>query len=104
MAETLTTVIDFLKVIKNEKEVYVKFTKKDGTERIMKCTLDFNRIPKDQKPKGFDAIKFLSKIQKSKILSVYDLEKKDWRSVPFERLLVLQTPSNKKLYKLQKIK
>ena len=104
MSEILTTVIEFLKIIKSEKEVFVKFTKKDGTERIMRCTLDFNTIPKDQKPKGFDAIKFLSKIQNSKILSVYDLEKKAWRSIPFERLLVLQTPSNKKLYKLKKIK
>ena len=76
MAETLSTVIEFLKVIKNEKEVNVKFTKKDGTERVMRCTLDFSVIPRDQKPKGFDAIKFLSKIQKSKLLSVYDLDKK----------------------------
>jgi hypothetical protein len=104
MAEVLETVIDFLKIIKGEKEVYVKFTKKDGTERVMRCTLDFNLIPKNQRPKGFDVVKFLSKIQKSKILSVYDLEKKEWRSVPFDRLVVLQTASNKKLYKLQKMK
>jgi glutamate synthase domain-containing protein 2 len=36
MAETLTSAIEFLKLIRKEKEVYVKFIKKDGTERIMK--------------------------------------------------------------------
>ena len=104
MAETLNSVISFLKLIRSEKEVNVKFIKKDGTERIMKCTLDFQRIPKDQQPKGIDLVKLLTKIQKNKMLSVYDLEKKEWRTVPFDRLIVLQTPSNKKLYKLEKMK
>ena len=52
MAETVTSTIEFLKLIKDEKEVIVKFEKKDGSMRLMKCTLDFNRIPKDKKPKG----------------------------------------------------
>jgi len=104
MAETITSAIEFLQKIKNEFEVFVRFIKKDGTPRLMKCTLDFERIPKDKKPKGVDLTKILMKIQKSKILSVYDLEKEDWRSVPFDRLEYLQTPSNKKVYMLKKIK
>jgi hypothetical protein len=104
MAETITSAIEFLKLIKIEEEAYVRFIKKDGTPRLMKCTLDFNKIPKDKKPKGIDLPKILTKIQKSKILSVYDLEKQDWRSVPFDRLEYLQTPSNKKVYMLKKIK
>lgn len=104
MAETITSAIEFLKLIKKEKEVVVQFEKKDGTLRLMKCTLDFTRIPKDKKPKGVDLVKILGKIQKSKILSVFDLEKQEWRSIPFERLEFLQTPSDKKLYMLQKLK
>jgi len=104
MAETVTSAIEFLKLIKNEKEVLVKFEKKDGTLRTMKCTLDFDKIPKEKKPKGVDLIKILMRIQKSKILSVFDLEKQDWRSIPFEKLDFLQTPSNNKIYKLSKLK
>ena len=103
MAETLTSAIDFLKIIRAEKEVYVKFVKKDGSVRLMKCTLDFTKIPNDKRPKGVDLTKILTKIQKSKILSVYDLEKEDWRSVPFDRLEYLMTPS-KKMYKIEKLK
>lgn len=96
--------LEFLKLIKNEKVVYIKFEKKDGTVRTMKCTLDFNQIPKDKRPKNVDLIKILTKIQKSKILSVYDLEKNDWRSIPFEKLEYLQTPSNNQIYRLEKLK
>lgn len=104
MAEILTSSLDFLRKIKDEEEVIVKFIKKDGLTRVMKCTLDFTKIPKEKKPKGVDLIKILSKIHKSKILSVFDLEKQDWRSVPFERLEYLETPSNKKVYMLKKMK
>ena len=104
MAEIVTSAIDFLRLIKNEKEVLVKFEKKDGSMRLMKCTLDFTKIPKEKKPKGVDLAKILSKIQKSKILSVFDTEKQEWRSVPFDRLEFLQTPSNRKTYILKKLK
>jgi len=101
--ETITSAIEFLKIIKNEKEVSVQFEKKDGSTRMMKCTLDFNRIPKEKKPKGIDLTKILSKIQKSKILSVFDIEKQDWRSVPFDRLEYVVT-SSKKMYKIERLK
>lgn len=104
MAEILTSVIDFLQKIRSEDEVLVKFIKKDGTERVMKCTLNFSRIPESKKPKGINLEKILTKIQKHKILSVYDLEKQDWRTVPFESLEFLQTPSNKKIYMIKKLK
>jgi hypothetical protein len=102
-SESISSAIDFLKIVKSEKELTVQFEKKDGTQRLMKCTLDFNRIPKEKKPKGVDLTKILSKIQKSKILSVFDLEKQDWRSVPFDRLEYVITPS-KKMYKINRLK
>ena len=100
---TITSAIDFLKIIKSEKKVSVQFEKKDGKIRLMECTLDFDQIPKEKKPKGVNLMQILSKIQKSKILSVFDLEKQDWRSVPFDRLEYIET-STKKIYKIDKVK
>lgn len=99
MSETITSAIDFLKIIQIEKEVYVKFVKKDNTIRLMKCTLDFTKIPVDKRPRSVDLGKILTKIQKSKILSVFDLEKNEWRSIPFEKVEFLIT-SKKKMYRI----
>ena len=54
----------------------VTFTKKDGTERIMKCTLVPEDLPKvevkeDATPR---------KQKTDDVLAVYDLEAKGWRS------------------------
>jgi len=54
--------------------VDVTFTKKDGTERTMKCTLmEELMLPYDKKT---DRVKEESK----ETLAVYDLEKESWRS------------------------
>ena len=52
----------------------VKFTKSDGTEREMQCTLMGNKIPSEKTPKN------VSRKQNSDILAVFDVEKQDWRS------------------------
>lgn len=41
---------ELLEVLK-ESELVVTFKKKDGTERVMKCTKSFNIIPEDKHPK-----------------------------------------------------
>ncbi len=99
---SISNAIDFLKKISEEDVVTVKFTKKDGTDRVMKCTLNFERIPKELRPKGVKLIDILKKIQKSKILSVFDLEKMGWRSIPFERTDWLKVDN--RMYSVQKIK
>lgn len=53
----------------------VIFTKKDGTERIMNCTLQAERLPKvevkeDKVPRK----------QNTDTLAVYDLDNQGWRS------------------------
>jgi len=54
--------------------VDVTFTKKDGTERTMKCTLmEELMLPYDKKT---DRVREESK----ETLAVYDLEKESWRS------------------------
>ena len=55
--------------------VTVKFTKKDGTDRSMICTLSPKVIPNEYTPKGED------KREKSNdALAVFDVEKEGWRS------------------------
>jgi hypothetical protein len=59
----------------NENGVEVLFTKKDGSQRTMLCTLVESKIPSDKQPK--------SETQGSTVGSavrVFDLEKNEWRS------------------------
>ena len=54
--------------------ITVTFTKKDGTERTMLCTRNMNLIPEEQHPKG------TGKPKSQWIITVFDLEKGEWRS------------------------
>ena len=76
-------------------EVTVTFTKADGTDRDMLCTLDHSRIPVSvAKPvsttAAVDGIVRESKKPKKEpdphSIRVFDLEKQEWRSFRFERL------------------
>ena len=64
--------------------VRVTFTKKDGTERNMSCTLVEGRIPADKLPKGG------SESQDSSIagsaVRVFDLDKGEWRSFRWDSI------------------
>lgn len=51
----------------------ITFTKKDGTERVMRCTRSLSQIPEDQHPKN--------ETNDSKTsIRVFDLDKNEWRS------------------------
>ena len=73
-------------------EVTVTFTKADGTDRDMLCTLDHSRIPvAPVKPvQSVDGIVRESRKPKKApdphSIRVFDLEKGEWRSFRFERL------------------
>ena len=61
----------------------VTFTKVDGTERVMKCTLEPEKIPKieikeDAKPR--------KQSDSTKALRVFDLEKNEWRSFTIKNI------------------
>lgn len=71
---------DLIQLLK-EHFVNVKFTKTDGTERIMKCTL-----------REDTALQYTKKTEKEKIkndniVSVWDLEKSGWRSFRYDSIL-----------------
>jgi hypothetical protein len=61
--------------------VNVIFTKKDGTERIMNCTLNEKFIPKEKAPKN------TGKKESEDVIAVFDLDKNDWRSFRIENLV-----------------
>lgn len=66
-----------LGVLRDEtsKDVCVTFTKKDGTNRDMLCTLVESRIPTDKQPKTETTSK-----DSGSALRVFDTEKQEWRS------------------------
>ena len=62
--------------LRNPKEkVSVTFTKKDGTERVLNCTLAESRIPADKAPKEGAAAKKSDEAQ-----AVFDTDIGEWRS------------------------
>ncbi len=94
-SNVITSAVMFWKTVYDAKEATIKFIKKDNSERIMRCTLDFSKIPQKDKPKSVNFPKILKLIQKNKIMHVYDLDKKGWRSVPFERAEYVDTPDRR---------
>lgn len=53
----------------------VTFTKVDGTERVMRCTLAAENIPVDDTPKSGK-----TKQPNYSVVPVYDLDNSGWRS------------------------
>lgn len=67
---------DWLRGVLNDVVVYVKFNKKDGTEREMKCTL-----------KSDEVIAYEKKTERKAnpdTCFVFDVEKKEWRSFRYD--------------------
>lgn len=101
--EIIKSALEFWQKLFQVGEGKIKFTKKsDGTTRIMKATLDFKKIPKNKHPKSVNIPQILTLIQKSGIMHVYDLEKNDWRSVPFKNVEWLEADG--KMYKVKPFK
>jgi hypothetical protein len=72
---------EWLKGMLAVSEGVVTFTKSDGTERVMKCTLVPNQLPKveikeDAKPRK----------ESTTSMRVFDLEKKEWRSFTIKKV------------------
>jgi len=73
----------WLKSILPTTEATITFTKVDGTERVMKCTLEPAKLPvavikEDAKPR--------KQSDSTKALRVFDLEKQEWRSFTIKNL------------------
>lgn len=66
-----------------EGEVEVLFTKVDGTERTMRCTLNENHLP-ERDPDFADKP---NRTRPERLIAVWDMEKKDWRSVNISTII-----------------
>jgi hypothetical protein len=65
-------------------ETTVVFTKKDGTERVMKCTTNPELVPAVELVEGVEA-KPARKINEE-VMPVYDLEAKAWKSFRWDSI------------------
>ena len=61
----------------------VVFTKKDGTEREMLCTLIESKIPGDKQPKS-ESTQTSSTVGQA--VRVFDIDKGEWRSFRFDSI------------------
>ena len=73
---------DWLKSILNDSVATIHFLKSDGTERVMKCTLDRKVVPQviSEEPKKVRAIS-------PDVLPVYDIEAQGWRSFRWDSIM-----------------
>jgi hypothetical protein len=60
--------------------VELTFIKKDGSERIMTCTLAEQKIPAENMPKG------TKRAKSDEAVAVFDLENNGWRSFRWDSL------------------
>ena len=80
---------DWIRSLLQKGAVTVTFTKADGTDRDMRCTLNPEQLPLVSITGPVDGIVKESKQRKQPdehSLRVFDLEKGEWRSFRFDRL------------------
>ena len=66
---------DRIKDILRNQELTIIFTKKDGTDRVMRCTLDPNKLPIKENTETTSQRK-----TNNETMAVFDLEAQGWRS------------------------
>ena len=71
---------DWLRTLLHEGVVGITFIKKDGSERLMQCTLAESKIPSEFAPKGSE------KAKSDEVLPVFDVENDGWRSFRWDSI------------------
>ena len=66
---------DRIKEMLRNQELTITFTKKDGTDRVMRCTLDPNKLPIKENTETNSQRK-----TNNETMAVFDLEAQGWRS------------------------
>jgi len=87
-ADLLATGVKMLTNYLHEGIVEVKFTKKDGTDRVMNCTKVPHLIPKEKQPKPVptvdeqgNALPIVERAERPlQLITVFDVDKQEWRS------------------------
>jgi hypothetical protein len=91
-----TIMRDWIKSLLNKQEITVSFTKADGTERDMKCTLNWDLIPAKEVKTIMGPVDGIVKestkphrVPKEPdlaVIKVFDVEAQAWRSFRMDRL------------------
>lgn len=88
-----TIMRDWVRSLLQKQPITVTFTKADGTDREMLCTLDPDKLPAVVPTGPVDGIVSESKRTRKDpkdpdpaVIKVYDLEAKSWRSFRMDRL------------------
>jgi hypothetical protein len=75
---------DWLRTLLHEGVVGITFIKKDGSERLMQCTLAESKIPSEFAPKGSE------KTKSDEVLPVFDVENDGWRSFRWDSITKIE--------------
>lgn len=78
---------EWLKSMLAVTEMTITFTKVDGTERVMKCTLEPSKLPVIELKEGAKPRK---ETISTKALRVFDLEKNEWRAFTIKNIKRIQ--------------
>lgn len=70
--------------ILRSREAVVTFTKKDGTQRVMRCTLKEDLIPQQHRPKTDNSTQ---RKANDTVIPVFDTEKEGWRSFTIDSIV-----------------
>ena len=73
---------EFKQQLRENFETNFVFTKKDGTERQARGTLNFDMIPETDQPKGTQTWE-----DDADMVKYYDLDKEAWRSFRWEQFV-----------------
>lgn len=73
--ESVELFFDRIRDILRNQELTITFTKKDGTDRVMRCTLDPNKLPIKENTETNSQRK-----TNNETMAVFDLEAQGWRS------------------------
>ncbi len=73
----------WLKSMLSVTEANITFTKVDGTERVMKCTLEATKLPPVVVKEDAKSRK---QSDSTKALRVFDIEKQEWRSFTIKNI------------------
>jgi len=68
-----------------DSELHIEFTKKDGTVRKMRCTLDEQYVPKATKEEPLSQKKVRAVNEEVQV--VWDLDKEAWRSFRWDSVV-----------------
>ncbi len=74
------------KLLHDSKDLRIVFTKKDGTEREMLCTLQEAKIPTDKLPKSQASDSTTAGQGNESAIRVFDTVKQEWRSFRWDSL------------------